>query len=44
MGGSSLLIAAVFFLGCAVGALLNSIYRTAMLHRIKESFERELRT
>jgi hypothetical protein len=35
---------AVFSLGCAVGALLNSIYRMVMLNRIKEALERELQT
>ncbi len=44
MRNSSLIIVAVFSLGCAVGALLNSIYRIAMLNRIKEALERELRT
>ncbi len=39
----ALMIVAVFFLGCTIGALLNSIYRTVMLNRIKEAFERELR-
>ena len=44
MRNSSLMIVVVFSLGCAVGALLNSIYRMVMLNRIKEAFERELRT
>ena len=44
MRNSSLMMIAVFSLGCAVGALLNSIYRIAMLNRIKEALERELRT
>lgn len=44
MRNSSLMIVVVFSLGCAVGALLNSIYRMAMLNRFKETLERELRT
>jgi len=43
MQNSSLMIVTVFLLGCAVGALLNSIYRIATLNRIKEAFEKELR-
>ena len=43
MRSSALIVVAVFFLGCAIGALLNSIYRVVMLNRIKEAFERELR-
>jgi hypothetical protein len=38
------MMVAVFSLGCAAGALLNSSYRMAMLNRIKEALERELRT
>ena len=33
---------AVFLFGCAVGALLNSLYRTSILNRITAAFEREL--
>lgn len=32
----------IFLLGCAMGALLNSIYRVSTLARVKEAFEREL--
>jgi hypothetical protein len=32
----------VFLFGCAVGALLNSIYRLSVLNRIKAAFEQEL--
>lgn len=42
MQNCSLLTLVVFLLGCAIGALLNSIYRASTLARIKEAFEREL--
>jgi hypothetical protein len=42
MQSSSLIVVTVFFIGCAVGALLNSVYRVATLNRIKEAFEEEL--
>jgi hypothetical protein len=32
----------VFVLGAAVGALLNSIYRAAMIAKIKADFQRQL--
>jgi hypothetical protein len=43
MQDSSLIIVTVFLVGCAVGALLNSLYRVAMLSQLKEAFEEELR-
>lgn len=42
MQNCSLLTLVVFLLGCAIGALLNSIYRASTLARVKEAFEREL--
>ena len=42
MQNCSLLTLVVFLLGCAIGALLNSIYRVSTLARIKEAFEHEL--
>ena len=39
---SSFTVLAIFLIGCVTGALLNSIYRAAMLARIKEKFELEL--
>jgi hypothetical protein len=41
MQNCSLLTLVVFLLGCAIGALSNSIYRASTRAHIKEAFERE---
>jgi hypothetical protein len=39
MQDCSLLTLVVFLLGCAIGALLNSIYRVSTLARVKRELE-----